>query len=106
MKSDTRNSEIGPFRARKDFPSRAELRILMETFKGRWRPFLITAIFTSMRASELRGLIWPNVELERGAIHVRERADAWGTIGKQPGHSARPDGGQHAQGTAAALPCR
>ena len=35
-----------------------------------------------MRASELRGLSWSNVDLESGTIHVRQRADAWGAIGK------------------------
>ena len=39
-------------------------------------------MLTGMRASELRGLIWSNVDLERGVIHVRQRADASGTIGK------------------------
>jgi integrase len=49
---------------------------------GRWRPLALTAIFTGMRASELRGLTWADVDLEEGEIHVRRRADAWGTIGK------------------------
>ena len=34
-----------------------------------------------MRASELRGLSWSNVDLQAGVIHVRKRADAWGKIG-------------------------
>ena len=34
-----------------------------------------------MRASELRGLHWGDVDLESGNVHVRQRADAWGTIG-------------------------
>jgi integrase len=48
----------GPLRAGVDFPSRAELKTLIEAAGGRWRPLLITAIFTGMRASELRGLRW------------------------------------------------
>jgi integrase len=39
-------------------------------------------MFTGMRASELRGLPWSNVDLGTGVIHVRQRADAWGKIGK------------------------
>jgi integrase len=45
------------------------------------RPFIITAVFTGMRASELRGLTWTNVDLDAGIIHVRQRADAWHQIG-------------------------
>ena len=82
LRVDTRNTESGPLRDGVGFPSRAELRTLMKVATGRWRPFLITAVFTGMRASELRGLNWSNVDLDRGVIHVRQRADAWGTIGK------------------------
>jgi integrase len=39
-------------------------------------------MFSGMRASELRGLPWTNVDLDAGVIHVRQRADAWGKIGK------------------------
>ena len=34
-----------------------------------------------MRSSELRGLTWDSVDFERNVIHVRQRADLWGTIG-------------------------
>jgi integrase len=62
-KADARHEE-GPLRAGVDFPSRAELKALIEAAAGRWRPFLIVAIFTGMRASELRGLPWRDVDLE------------------------------------------
>jgi integrase len=39
------------------------------------------AIFTGLRASELRGLRSIDVELERNEPHVRQRADVFGTIG-------------------------
>ena len=48
---------------------------------GRWRPMLLTAIFTGLRASELRGLRWADVDLKRGEIHVRQRADRYNKIG-------------------------
>ena len=48
----------------------------------RWWPLLLTAIFTGLRASELRGLPWSDVDLKRGEIHVRQRADRHGTIGQ------------------------
>jgi integrase len=49
--------------------------------KGRWRPLLLTAIFTGLRSSELRGLQWADVDLKRAVLHVRQRADRFNTIG-------------------------
>ena len=34
-----------------------------------------------MRASELRGLRWEDVDFENKVIHVRQRANLWGEIG-------------------------
>jgi integrase len=62
-------------------PSKEEIRDIVEHATGRMRPLLVTAIFTGMRASEVRGLTWDNVDFERRVIHVRQRADRWGTIG-------------------------
>jgi integrase len=59
----------------------AELNLLIENSVPRRRPFIVTAIFTGMRLSELRGLRWSDVDLEVGVIHVRQRADRWGKIG-------------------------
>jgi integrase len=50
--------------------------------KGRWRPLLSTAIFTGLRASEIRGLRWKDIDLKAGEIHVRQRADRFNDIGK------------------------
>jgi integrase len=80
VKSNNRE-ERGPLREGVDFPSKAELRTMIETATDRWRPFIITAIFTGMRASELRGLQWINVDIDAGVIHVRQRADAWRRMG-------------------------
>jgi len=81
-KADARHEEQGPLRAGVDFPSRVELKAMLDAATGRRRALLITAMFTGMRASELRGLPWLNVDLDAGVIHVRQRADLWGTIGK------------------------
>jgi integrase len=43
---------------------------------------LLTAIFTGLRASELRGLYWESVDLRHGKIHVRQRADRYLNVGK------------------------
>ncbi|HEX3666192.1 MAG TPA: tyrosine-type recombinase/integrase [Rhizomicrobium sp.] len=46
-----------------------------------WRPFILTALFSGMRCSELRGLTWDHVNLEVGLIQVRQRADFQATMG-------------------------
>ena len=43
---------------------------------------LLTAIFTGLRASELRGLRWEDVDFEKRELHVRQRADRYSAIGK------------------------
>jgi integrase len=42
---------------------------------GRWRPILLTAAFTGLRASELRGLRWADVDLDGRQLHVQQRVD-------------------------------
>jgi integrase len=44
----------------------------------------VTACFTGLRSSELRGLRWQDVELDGDApqVHVRQRADRYRTIGR------------------------
>ena len=48
----------------------------------RWRSFLLTAVFTGLRASELRGLRWADVNLKAHEIHITQRADRFNAIGK------------------------
>ena len=67
-------------KARVAIPSKDEVRALLAHVTDRWRPLLLTAVFTGLRASELRGLSWDNVDLEAGTLTVAERADAWSTI--------------------------
>jgi integrase len=61
-------------------PTREELSRLIAA-SGQHRAFILTAILTGMRASELRGLIWANVDLKQGIVHVRQRADRYRKIG-------------------------
>ena len=65
-----------------DIPTREEIKAIVEAAKGRWRPILLTAIFTGLRASELRGLRWTDVDLDKRELHVRQRADRYSAIGK------------------------
>jgi integrase len=65
-----------------DIPTPAEIKAIVAHLRGRWRPLLLCAIFTGLRASELRGLRWSDVDLKRGEVHVRQRADRYQAIGK------------------------
>jgi integrase len=58
-----------------DIPSPKEITAFLAVLKDPWRPILLTAISTGLRASELRGLRWADVDLMRGEIHVRQRVD-------------------------------
>jgi integrase len=65
-----------------DIPTREEAKALVAALEGRWRPLLMTAVFTGMRASELRGLRWESVDLDKRQIHVIERADRFNDLGR------------------------
>jgi integrase len=54
-----------------------------------WRPLIVTAIFTGMRASELRGLTWSNVDFDGGLIRVRQRADRYNGLGMPKSKAGR-----------------
>ncbi|TGP24894.1 MULTISPECIES: site-specific integrase [unclassified Mesorhizobium] len=72
----------GKLKVEVDIPAREEIKAIVGTLTGRWRPVLLTAIFTGLRASELRGLRWSDVDLDRREIHVRQRADRFNEIGR------------------------
>jgi integrase len=63
-------------------PSKDEIRAILAHAKNPWRPLFVTAIFTGMRASELRGLTWDAVDFAKETIHVYLRADRWGVMGE------------------------
>ncbi|MGE3993423.1 tyrosine-type recombinase/integrase [Pseudorhodoplanes sp.] len=65
----------------RDIPSREEIKCLLEAIPSEQEPFLLVAIFCGLRASELRGLRWSDVDLKFGEIHVRQRADRYCKIG-------------------------
>jgi len=62
-------------------PTREELRAIINATPDRWRPLILTAIFTGLRASELRGLTWADVDLKAGKLHVCRRVDRFGRFG-------------------------
>src|SRR5262249_24675455 len=55
----------------------------------RARALLLLAAFTGLRSSELRGLRWADVDLKKGEIHVRQRADKYREIGDPKSEGSR-----------------
>ena len=73
---EKRNLKVGV-----DIPTSAEVGAIIGAAKGHWRPLFITSAFTGLRASELRGLRWCDVDLKASELHVSQRADRFCTIG-------------------------
>jgi len=74
----------------KDFPTPAEIkRLIAATDDSKRRALLLTACLTGLRASELRGLRWTDVDFKAGELHVRQRADRFNRIGAPKSESSR-----------------
>jgi integrase len=63
-------------------PTKLELQAIVAGAAGRWRPLILVAIFCGLRASELRGLRWDDVNFEDREISIKQRADARNKIGR------------------------
>jgi integrase len=83
-----------------DIPTPAEIQAFLKVLHNDedklakdWRAFFVLAINSGMRASELRGLRWKNVKLDkdRGVIQVRERADIHHQLGSPKSESSERD---------------
>jgi integrase len=85
-KRENQKLEVG-----RDIPEPAEVRRLIEAAwdKPRLSVALKVAALTGLRASELRGLRWSDVDLKAGELHVRQRADRFGVIGAPKTDSSR-----------------
>lgn len=82
---DRRKLEIG-----RDIPTTAEVkRMVVAATDARARVLLLLAAFTGLRASELRGLRWLDVDLKKGEVHVRQRADRYREIGDPKSKDSR-----------------
>jgi integrase len=85
-KRENQKLEVG-----RDIPAPAEVRRLIEAAKDKPRLSVVlkVAALTGLRASELRGLRWSDVDLRAGELHVRQRADRYGNIGAPKTDSSR-----------------
>ena len=83
-KRDKRRPQVGV-----DIPTPEEITRIINAATGRLRPLVLTAIFAGLRASELRGLRWQDVDLKRGELHVKQRADRYNAIGEPKSHTSK-----------------
>jgi integrase len=76
-------------------PTNEEIKRLYEATRGnepkqkRLRALLLVAAFCGLRASELRGLRWDDVNLDDAELQVTQRADHYGRIGHPKSESSR-----------------
>jgi integrase len=63
-------------------PSKETVRKLIAAAAEDFKPMLTVSALCGLRASELRGLRWVDVDTENGFIRIRQRADAYQTIGE------------------------
>jgi integrase len=78
---DSRQERGGKLKAGVAIPTPGEVKALLESSEGRARAFLSLAVFTGLRASELRGLRWSDIDLKRGELHISQRADRYQKMG-------------------------
>ncbi|OWQ95101.1 tyrosine-type recombinase/integrase [Sphingopyxis witflariensis] len=62
-------------------PAKEELKALLDNAEGGLKPLVMVAIFAGLRASELRGLRWMDVDLQAMTITVAQRADKYCQLG-------------------------
>ncbi|MBV8120525.1 MAG: site-specific integrase [Alphaproteobacteria bacterium] len=87
-----------------DYPTKAELRRMLALPAGEVRPgrrpdgrigprnrvLLHFVVATGLRASEIRGLEWKHLDLDRGGtVTVEQRADRWNEIGAPKSSAGR-----------------
>ncbi len=63
-------------------PSKEAIRALIDAADDTFKPHLIVSALAGLRASELRGLRWQDVDFEKGFLYVRQRADAYNKLGQ------------------------
>jgi integrase len=83
-KRKERKLEVG-----RDIPDPREVKAVFAKATGtRDRALLLTVALTGLRASELRGLRWSDVDLRGAELHVRQRADRYNVIGPPKSESS------------------
>lgn len=86
-KRDRRKLKVGI-----DLPSPTEVKSIVTAADGiRSRALILVACFAGLRASEIRGLRWRDVDFRGGYIRVRQRADRYNEIGAPKSEAGERD---------------
>jgi integrase len=85
-KRDQHKLEVG-----RDIPTMDEMRRLIEAAESKPKlcVLLKVAALTGLRASELRGLRWSDIDLKANELHVRQRVDRFSEIGSPKSDKGR-----------------
>ncbi|MBN8841832.1 MAG: site-specific integrase [Sphingomonadales bacterium] len=78
---DVRVARSSRERGRVVIPTKTELKALVDHAEPGLKPLVMVAIFAGLRASELRGLRWADIDLKGATLTVAQRADKYGHIG-------------------------
>nr|WP_233252632.1 site-specific integrase [Maritimibacter sp. 55A14] len=70
-------------------PTKDEIRTMIDKAPDQHRPLIVTALFTGMRISELRGLTWDCVDFDKTVIRVEKRADRFNSMGKPKSRTSK-----------------
>ena len=65
-----------------EIPEAAEIRRILAKATGRSRALVAVLAFAGLRASEMRGLRWSDIDLDGHTLSVRQRADQGCDIGE------------------------
>jgi integrase len=75
-KSNRKRLEVG-----EDIPTTAEVRAIIAAASSEYQTVLLVTALTGMRASEVRGLRWCDVDLRAGKIRIAQRIDQFHQVG-------------------------
>jgi integrase len=64
-----------------EMPTKDELRAIIAATPDRYRALILTTLFAGLRASELRGLLWTDVDFKAGEIKICRRVDRFNKFG-------------------------
>ena len=74
-----RSSRLKP---KTNVPSAEDVRAVMENCQNPFRTIFIIAAFCGLRASEVYGLEWCDIDFDAAELGVRQRVDPYGRIGE------------------------
>ncbi len=75
----------------RDIPTAEEVNAAVAPLQGQARALFLAAARAGLRASELRGLRWADVDFANKQLHVRQRADRYNQIGPLKSGAGRRD---------------